>query len=1015
MNYTEEQTEAIYKEGYNIIVSAGAGSGKTAVLSERVIRKLKDGVDIDKLLILTFTNEAAREMKNRIRKKIVKNNLTNQLILLESAYITTFDSFALSLVKKYHYLLNVSKDIKVADSGIIKIYKSKIINQIFDNKYGMPLFNKLISNFCLKDDKSIKKFILDLSDKLDNITNKEEYINNYMDNYFTTDKISELLNDYLKLIRNKIIELQDIYQLFISYADSKLVSKLDEWFKILFNGNSYNDYVLFNSYPTVRFTGVDPLGEILKEELKNEIDEIKKLLRFKDTDEIINTINSTKDYISITLDIIKEMDNYVNIFKNEHNIYEFNDISKMALSLVRDNIDIRLEIRDSFNEIMVDEYQDTSIIQEEFINYISNNNVYMVGDIKQSIYRFRNANPYIFKEKYDNYSKNIDGYKIDLLDNFRSREETIFNINEIFNLIMDDEIGDANYLESHNMKASNKAYLKDNSLHNNYMDIYNYDINSDTEYSREEKELFIIAEDINKKIHDGYLVLDKDTLELRKLEYSDICIITDRNKYLDKYKKILEYKEIPSVIYMNGKLNQDMVVLVIRNLIDLVNHVNNKIFDIDFKYLYTSIARSFLFNYDDNTIYDNITNKTYYNSDIVKKCYNIDINKPLLEVLNDIIYEFDIYNKLLILPDINDNMIRIDNLLDIANSLNDIGYNLSDFITYLKEMDELDLSIEYSVNTSSNNAVKIMNIHKSKGLEFSLCYFTGMYNSFNIREIKTNYLFSNKYGIIYPYIDNDGEIASTILKDLYGNNYIREEISEKIRLFYVALTRAREKMIILLNYDSESDKYNKIVPYNIRIRYRSFLDILNSISITSKYLIDVTAKYSKDYDKVNIRDLFINKDNNIIDKKSINIDYKLVDNYHFSKENNKLNLKNDIKKMAYGTNIHKIFEYDNFNNPSHEYVRNLVELLPKDYINLYHEYEFIYNNNNQEYHGIIDLMIEYNDVIYIIDYKLKNINDLEYLKQLNGYRDYISKISNKEIKTFLYSVIDNKLEEVTHE
>ena len=167
MAWTNEQLEAINKDNSNIIVSAGAGSGKTAVLTERVIRKIKDGVDVDRLLVLTFTNEAANEMKNRIRDAIIKNGMDEQLGLLDSSYITTFDSYAFSIVKKYHYLLNVSNNVSIVDSNIILIYKYKIIDKIFENMYGVPLFNKLVDDFCLKDDKNLKKYIIELSDKLD--------------------------------------------------------------------------------------------------------------------------------------------------------------------------------------------------------------------------------------------------------------------------------------------------------------------------------------------------------------------------------------------------------------------------------------------------------------------------------------------------------------------------------------------------------------------------------------------------------------------------------------------------------------------------------------------------------------------------------------------------------------------------------------------------------------------------------------------------------------------------------
>ena len=201
-SWTSEQLQAINEEGKNIIVSAGAGSGKTAVLSERVIRKLNN-TDINKLLILTFTKEAANEMKERIRKKIKKNKeLKKQLDIIDSAYITTFDSYSLSLVKKYYYLLNISPNISIIDASIINIKKEEYIEEIFDRLYEEKnnKFEKLIKDFCTKDDKEIKNYIIDLNNKLDLKLNKEEYINNYIKDYFKEETINNNIEKYINLI-----------------------------------------------------------------------------------------------------------------------------------------------------------------------------------------------------------------------------------------------------------------------------------------------------------------------------------------------------------------------------------------------------------------------------------------------------------------------------------------------------------------------------------------------------------------------------------------------------------------------------------------------------------------------------------------------------------------------------------------------------------------------------------------------------------------------------------------------
>jgi len=1009
MAWTNEQLEAINRDNSNIIVSAGAGSGKTAVLTERVIRKLKDGVDVDKLLVLTFTNEAANEMKSRIRDAIIKNNMDEQLGLLDSAYITTFDSYALSIVKKYHYLLNVNKNVSIVDSNIILIYKYKIIDKIFECKYVDDKFKNLVNDFCLKDDKSLKQYIITLSDKLDLLIDKNNYLENYLHVFYSDDFLDEVIDSYISLIRKKIMELEDGFNRFQSYITFNLSTKLYDWFKVLFNGKCYDEYVLFLSLDNVRFTGVDENGKNIRDEIKIKVEEIKKLLRFENVNEIRNSLMSTYNNVSVLIDIIKELDQKVFEYKNQHDIYEFNDIAHMAIKVVADNEDVRDELRNYFNEIMVDEYQDTSSIQEEFIGLISNNNVYMVGDIKQSIYRFRNANPYIFQNKYDSYANGNGGLKIDLLKNFRSRSETLFNINEMFNLIMDNDIGNANYLESHNMIYGNTAYDMEDTKVNNELEIYNYDI-EDTEFTKEEKELFIIAEDIIQKVKNKYQVFDKKTGKLRDITYNDICIITDRNKFFDKYKKILEYHGIPSVLYKDEILTNDDDILVLKNLISLVDYVNKGIYDSKFKYLFTSVARSFLFEYDDDKIYQIFNNKLFYKDEIVLMCKEIDLFVPLTNIIINIIDRFNVYENLTKLSDIDKCLVRISNLLDIANNLSSLKYDISDFVSYIDDVIENGLTVKYSINTSGGNAVKIMNIHKSKGLEFSLCYFTGMHNKFTIKEINDKILFSLKYGIILPYMKD--ELKDTILKDLYVDNYFLEEVSEKIRLFYVALTRCREKMIIVTSLPKEKESYSRLVPYNDRIKYRSFLDIISSISVIDKYIVDKTANYTHDYDNTKIKEIISSDNVRFINKKRIELDYDIIERKHYSKEVKKVLDKNEIHAIDYGNKIHEILEFASFSNGDNEFVNKLLQKVDNNFINIYREYEFVYDEDNKLYTGVIDLMLEYEDCIKIIDYKLKDIDDDAYLKQLNGYKKYIEGISNKKVETYLYSILLDEFKKI---
>lgn len=1015
MANTKEQQLAIDMDGSNIIVSAGAGSGKTAVLTQRVIRKIMDGVNVDRLLVLTFTNEAASEMKNRIREAILKNNLTDQLNLLDAAYITTFDSYALSLVKKYGYTLNISKDIGIIDSNIMTIYKYKALDQIFEDMYEIDEFKRLVNDFCLKDDMTLREDILSLSEKLDLELDKEEFLNNYFLKYGNDEFQNEAINKYMKLIDRKINELRDIYLKLIDFSSDSLVKKIDDYLRPLFQGQgqNYQKLILFNTMENIRFTGLAEEGKEFKDRFKKKVEEIKHLLRFSSEEEIKNSFKLANDNIKIILDIIKKLDQKVMAYKDKYGVYEFNDISHMARKIVLTNEDVREEVKNYFNEIMVDEYQDTSNIQEEFVNLISNNNVYMVGDVKQSIYRFRNANPYIFQDKYNKYAQNNGGVKIDLLKNFRSRKETLFNINEIFNLIMDDAIGNANYLESHNMVYGNLAYDNEENSQDFNLEIYNYDSDINLEYTKEEKELFIISEDIKEKMANNYQVFDKKTGLLRPLKYSDICIITDQNKYLDKYKKILEYEEIPAVIYMDLVLTNDTVIMILKNLISFVDMVKREIFDDKFRYLFTSVARSFIFNYDDDKIYHFLKDRKYYDDEIVKKARNISLDNPLEEVINDIFREFLVYERLTNLYDISSYLIRINNFLGIANNLSSLGYNISSFVEYLDDTIKRKLPIKYTMNTKGTEAVKIMNIHKSKGLEFSLCYFTGMHNKFIIKDISERFLYHDDWGIILPFVNPESqELENTILKDLFVDNFLKEEVSEKIRLFYVALTRCREKMIIVTSLDNDREGYNRLVSDNKRMEYRSFLDILNSLTVIDKYVIDKEAKYTHKYDEINLKEITHEKSDVVLIKKEINLPEERLLKKHFSKESRKVLDLETLKAMEYGTSVHASLEFASFKNINNHYLENIFNKLEKNYINKYTEYEFIYQDNEVTYNGVIDLMLEYDEYINIVDYKLKNIDDDGYIKQLKGYQKYIESISNKRVDIYLYSLLDDELKKL---
>jgi ATP-dependent helicase/nuclease subunit A len=244
-SWTKEQIEAIDREGTNIIVSAGAGSGKTAVLTERVIRKLRKGIKIDQLLVLTFTKAAAHEMKERIRVELKNDEtLKDQLSLLDASYITTFDSFALSIVKKYHYILNISPNVSICDSSILKMEKTKIIDQLFDELYEKEdlTFLKLIGDFCVKDDQSIKNYLLKINEKLEMRYDRDDYLENYINTFFNDFKIDADINQFINIIKNRCDQIKKLLFNIGEYVENDYYNALEGALNPLLQSATYQEY-----------------------------------------------------------------------------------------------------------------------------------------------------------------------------------------------------------------------------------------------------------------------------------------------------------------------------------------------------------------------------------------------------------------------------------------------------------------------------------------------------------------------------------------------------------------------------------------------------------------------------------------------------------------------------------------------------------------------------------------------------------------------------------------------------
>lgn len=1022
MAWTKEQEAAIYTRGENIIVSAGAGSGKTAVLSERILDYCLKGNDIRRVLVLTFTEAAASEMKERIRSKLIENNLLEQADYIDSAYISTFDAYSLSLVKKYYYKLGVSKDLSIMDGALIALKRKAIIEEIFTELYDAndERFLSYLSKYSKQDDKDVLKTIENLCSKFELIIDYDSFIENYEETYFSNEKLDRIVDEYIICCKNQISEFKLAVEDYLSALslDPNAEKPYNETVDYLNKLNSLTDYTEFFQFfqqgklPLASSKKIDASVREERKAAASILQDLKDGLfsKYSFEQEMKDEIIQIKNDVLFLLEICVEVRNRLLIYKKSVMLFDYSDIAKMAIDLVCKHEDVKNELKYYFNEILVDEYQDTSDIQEAFLSQIENNNMYMVGDIKQSIYRFRNANPYIFKNKYDNYAKGINGHKIDLSFNFRSRSEVLDNINLLFNQLMTESCGDANYALDHQMNYGQKMYegIKQNVDFN--VECLKYtDDEAFSDYSDEEKEAFIIAKSIKDIMDSNPKVLKGK--EFKNVSYNDFAILIDKSKSFVTFKRIFEYLNIPLSIEADLDLKESPLAKLFANIIIAISKIRNNNLDTKYKHSITAIARSFIYEYKDCDIYDLIVNDKHYQ--IIDDFDELSLFKDISysKLFYDICFKLKVYDKLSKIGDVDASIVALESIHNLLNTLEATSMSFDELANYLETLFDSDIDIKYKVSSISKNSVRIMTIHKSKGLEFAYCYFPLLNSGFNQTEIKANNGFHIDYGIYIPYAD-EGK-SNTIIKSLISNRLSRDDISERVRLFYVALTRAREKMILV-----HSDKYDEA---NVAgpAKFHSFLDMLAYYDCYKPYIKEVklaSCNLTLDYKK-QVKPSMISKGTEVLayDNDAI---YDELANIRISKTLNKLP---DLKMKAsikLGLEFHSALEALDFTNP------NIDSLPASDFIKLklkdvlandifksmskaksYHEYEFYYSNDNKEYHGIIDLLMVYDDHIDIIDYKLSNIDSPEYIRQLSIYKEYIKSKYDKEINVYLLSIL----------
>ena len=1014
-DFSPSQNEALVALNKNTIVSAGAGSGKTTVLSAKVKALVEDEkISVDKMLILTFTNLAAQEMRDRIKNKLMGYDFAEAL-KVDTSDICTFDSFALSIVKKYHFLLGLDENISVISNVIVSANRNKWVDELFERLYNNEdeRFLSLVDRIALKDDSRVKELIIKVIEKADLFDDKELYFSPV-----SKEKAEEEFEKIFIPFASRLMQLKkEMYEAFERIENKKYYNKVYEMNKDFFEARDFD--ALINGIKSFSLIGTG--GFKLDPDQKSQFVAIKDKIitdnyeKLSDKATLKNEYLSAQDYKNYIKELAKIIVDKESEFKYLHQSFTFSDIANFAYKIVNENVEILNSLKDKYDIIMVDEYQDTSYSQERFLKLIEKNNMFMVGDIKQSIYRFRNARPDIFLEKYDEFAKGEKGIKIDLNDNFRSRKEVLNDINLIFKNIMTMEWGGANYARDHVINSGNKLYDTTSIVPPKTQALI-YENSKDYDGDkRAEIEANIIANDIIKKLNSGYEITEfyeekaengKKVRKARakKASYSSFCIIHAATSEFPIYVKVFESKGIPIFVQSNEEVSTNSLIRISINALSLIEKMINKDEDNDeFRHCIVSLSRSYIFNETDETIYNFVKNNEYRNTEVYKTFERIvskSSNDSIVEKLELFLDETDAFYKLLRIGNYERNSAYLESFISYFEEMDNLNYSLNDAIEVLKCIDKYKIKLQLPPLETSVDAVKLINAHKSKGLEYNFVYFSNIFKQMNCQDINKSYNVSLKYDISFNFKNGDLALDHMLFKE----EEKKEAISEYLRLFYVALTRAKEQMIFVY-YDEANEK-------NIA-KCLSFLDFLKS----SRFVV-FEEKIDDPYENISLLNMCEEDISSRIEIKPIEFDVNEDKKVH--KSSASLSLDSSASSLNLGSDIHFLFRAVDFKNKDLSGLsRNDKSMISRffnstlfkyiEHGEFYKEYEF----ENESNKGVIDLFAVLENEIVIVDYKLKNISKEEYVNQLNIYAKHLTKVFNKPIKAYLYAIFTGEIQEVT--
>ena len=897
VSWTTEQQQVIDLRNRNILVSAAAGSGKTAVLVERIVKIITDKnhpVDIDHLLIVTFTNAAAAEMRERIGNAIEKaldeqpgnEHLLRQLTLIHNAQITTIDSFCLYVVRNHFHEIDLEPNFRIGDEGELKLLREDVLGRVLEQNYEEPseAFSDFVEGYASgRTDAALNEMILQLYEFSRSYPWPEKWLDSFVGAYRIetreeldraewlaplTQNIRFVLKDCEQLLKQALAVTQqddgpDMYEKAVRSDLEKYesLSKLTSFCEL---SVALSDIKYDRLASSRGFEGDPDKLELVKSLREQAKDVVKKLCRqyfFCSPEMMIGQLERTEPMLEEVVRLTKQFADEFAAAKRRKNLVDFHDVEHFALQILVDEETEKAkktaeEFRDTFEEIMIDEYQDSNEVQETLLRSISReergeNNIFMVGDVKQSIYRFRLARPELFMKKYDSYSlEESTTQRIDLHKNFRSREEVLTCTNDIFYKIMVRSLGNVEYDAEAALYPGASYPVSADFTPEILLADSNDELLEDTELSdKKTLEAKIVAEEI-RHLMKTQPVTDKATGELRAARYSDIVILLrSLSGWADSLVEVLNGNGIPAhTVSSTGYFS----TVEVQTVLSMLRLLDNPRQDIPMAAVLRSPMAGLtdeelaVLRLEDGSVpfheavlelaeglYEEDGQKEISDSEAdseadQKQGRNADGKKeddiettahrkllkfykkyrqlrqlvpdtPIHELIEIILRETGYGHYVAAMPAGSRRTANLNMLLEKAAAYEKTSYKgLFHFVRYIDELQKYDVDFgEADMVGENEDVVRIMSIHKSKGLEFPIVIVSGMGKNFNKQDTRSKMVLHPELGIGLDYMDGKKRIKSpTIAKKAIAKQIELENLGEELRVLYVALTRAKEKLIL---------------------------------------------------------------------------------------------------------------------------------------------------------------------------------------------------------------------------